>query len=326
MLRAKIVSTGSYAPDKVLTNDDIEKMVDTSDEWITERTGIKQRRIATPKQACSDLAYEAGKTALKRAGVKAKELDLIVVATVTPDTQLPSAACVLQDMLGAKNAAAFDVNAACSGFVYALSVAEAFIKSGKCGKVLVIGSEVLSKLTDWEDRSTCVLFGDGAGAVLVEPSEDDSGIVSVRTYADGSMGDLLMVPAGGSRMPASADTVKKRLHTIKMKGNETFRVAVKTLEKLVVDTLEENGLKPSDLSLLIPHQANLRIIKATAERLNIPMDKVLVNIDRYGNTSAASVPIALDEAVTTGRVQRGDYVLLEAFGGGLTWASALLRW
>ncbi len=324
---ARIKATGSYVPRKRLTNLDLEKIVDTSDEWITARTGIRERRIAAPAEACSDLALKAARRALKAGGVKALDLDLIMVATVTPDTFVPSAACVLQSKLGASKAAAFDVNAACSGFIYALSVADSFIKSGRCGNVLVVGAEVLSRVTNWQDRSTCVLFGDGAGAALVGQAPDETGgIISVNIYADGNMGDLLMIPAGGSRMPASQDTLKNNLHYLQMSGNETFKIAVKTLESLVRNTLEASGLTPSDISLFVPHQANLRIIRATAERLGIPMDRVAVNIDRLGNTSAASIPMALDEAVRSGRVKSGDYVLLEAFGGGLTWASALLRW
>lgn len=330
MPRARIRSTGSYVPSKILTNADLEKLVDTSDEWITTRTGIKERRIAGPEEACSDLALEAARRALDAGGVKAGELDLIMVATVTPDTHVPSAACLLQNRLGASNAAAFDINAACSGFVYALGIAEAFITSGRHRKVLVAGSEVLSRVTDWQDRSTCVLFGDGAGAVVLEPgpsgSDDGSGIISVNIHADGGMGDLLTIPAGGSRMPTSGETLKKRLHYIRMSGNETFKIAVKTLENLVKNTMEAAGLTASDIALFVPHQANLRIIKALAERLGVPMEKVAVNIDRLGNTSSASIPIALDEAVRSGRVKAGDYVLLEAFGGGLTWASALIKW
>ncbi|MDA8088229.1 MAG: ketoacyl-ACP synthase III [Nitrospiraceae bacterium] len=327
MRQARISATGSYVPVKKLTNQDLEKMVDTSDEWITARTGIKERRIASKNQACSDLAVKAAENALNQRGMKPAELELIIVATVTPDTFVPSAACMLQEKLGASNAAAFDVNAACSGFIYALSVADSFVRSGQYSKVLVVGSEVLSKITNWQDRSTCILFGDGAGAVLVEPAQAREGrIVSVNIHADGSKGDLLMIPAGGSKMPASAETLEKGLHYLHMSGNETFKVAVKTLETLVLNTLKSNGLQSSQIALLIPHQANLRIIKATAERLGIPMDRVAVNIDRFGNTSAASIPIALDEAAKAGRLQRGDYVLLEAFGGGLTWASALLKW
>ena len=327
MPQARITATGSYVPVRKLTNLDLEKMVDTSDEWITARTGIKERRIASKNQACSDLAAKAAENALEQRGMKPGELDLIIVATVTPDTFVPSAACMLQEKLGASKAAAFDMNAACSGFIYALSVADSFVRSGQYGKVLVVGSEVLSKITNWQDRSTCVLFGDGAGAVLVEKASGGEGrIVSVDIHADGSKGDLLMIPAGGSKMPVSEDTLKNGLHYLQMSGNETFKVAVKTLENLVLNTLKSNGLHSSEIALLIPHQANLRIIKATAERLGIPMDRVAVNIDRFGNTSAASIPIALDEAVRAGRLKHGDYVLLEAFGGGLTWASALLKW
>jgi 3-oxoacyl-[acyl-carrier-protein] synthase-3 len=301
-------------------------MVDTSDQWITERTGIKERRIADAKQAASDLAYEASKVALKNAGLKARDLDLIILATVTGDMPIPSTACLLQARLDAKNASAFDINAACSGFIYGLTIADSFIKSGKYKKILVIGSEVLSKFTDWEDRSTCVLFGDGAGAVILEATTEDKGIISTHIYSDGKLGDLLSMPGGGSRNPTSKDTIKKRMHYIKMRGNETFKVAVRTLENLVVETLKANNLKPSQLALLIPHQANLRIIMATAERLGLSQDKVLINLDRYGNTSASSIPIALDEAVRTGRVREGDYILLEAFGGGLTWGSVLIKW
>jgi 3-oxoacyl-[acyl-carrier-protein] synthase-3 len=325
-LKAKIISTGSYVPEKILTNFDLEKMVDTSDQWITERTGIKERRIADAKQAASDLAYEASKVALKNAGLKARDLDLIILATVTGDMPIPSTACLLQARLDAKNASAFDINAACSGFIYGLTIADSFIKSGKYKKILVIGSEVLSKFTDWEDRSTCVLFGDGAGAVILEATTEDKGIISTHIYSDGKLGDLLSMPGGGSRNPTSKDTIKKRMHYIKMRGNETFKVAVRTLENLVVETLKANNLKPSQLALLIPHQANLRIIMATAERLGLSQDKVLINLDRYGNTSASSIPIALDEAVRTGRVREGDYILLEAFGGGLTWGSVLIKW
>lgn len=312
-------------PERVMTNHDLEKMVDTSDEWITERTGIKERRIARPDQAASDLACEAARRALKKAQLKVEKIDLIIVATVSGDMPLPSTACLLQKKLGAVNAAAFDINAACSGFIYALSVADNFIKSGKYKKVLVVGTEVLSKFTDWQDRTTCVLLGDGAGAAVLAP-DHGRGILSVDIYSDGRLWDLLHVPAGGSAMPASKETVEKRLHYIKMKGNETFKVAVRTLENLVVETLKKNNLKPSQLSLLIPHQANLRIIKATAERLGLPMERVVVNLTRYGNTSAASIPVALDEAVEEGRIKEGDYIMLEAFGGGLTWGSALIRW
>lgn len=326
MVRSRITATGSYAPEKVLTNFDLEKIVDTSDEWITERTGIKERRIAHENQAASDLAYKAAKIALKKAALTEKDIDLLIVATVTGDMPFPSTACILQDKLGAKNAAAFDINAACSGFLYGIYIADSLIRTGMHKKVLVIGTEVLSKITDWQDRTTCVLFGDGAGAVILEPTDKNRGIISMSINSDGSMWELLHLPAGGSKKPTSSDSIEKRLHYIKMKGNETFKAAVRTLEELVVTMLRENKLDPSQLSLLIPHQANLRIIQATANRLGLPMEKVVVNLDRYGNTSAASIPIALDEALQTGRIRDGDYILLEAFGGGFTWASALIKW
>jgi len=326
LLRSRIISTGSYLPEKILTNYDLEKMVDTSDEWIIERTGIKERRIADEGQTASDLAYDASKTALKKAGLKAEDIDLIIVATVTGDMPFPSTACFLQGKLGAVNAAGFDVNAACSGFLYGLYIADGFIKSGMHKKILVVGTEVLSKITDWDDRATCVIFGDGAGAVIVGPTDQDRGIISAHINSDGRMWDFIHIPGGGSKNPASVESLEQRLHYIKMKGNETFKVAVRTLEELGVKTLEENNLDSTKLSLLVPHQANLRIIQATADRLKLPIDKVFINLDKYGNTSAASIPIALDEAVTSGRINAGDYVLLEAFGGGLTWASALIKW
>ncbi len=325
MIRAKIIATGSYVPDKRLTNYDLEKIVDTSNEWIIERTGIKERRIADKKQSASDLAYEAGKAALKQAGIKAKDIGLIIVATVTGDMPMPSTACILQSKLGAKGSAAFDINAACSGFIYGLSVADSFIKSGMYKRILLVGAEVLSKFTDWQDRSTCVLFGDGAGSVILEATTGESGIISTHLHSDGSQWELLNLPGGGSKHPPSKDTISHKLHFLKMKGNETFKVAVRALETVAAETLKANNLKPSHLSALIPHQANLRIIQATANRLGLSMDKVVINIDKYGNTSAASIPIALDEAVRAGRIRQGDYILLEAFGGGLTWASALIK-
>jgi 3-oxoacyl-[acyl-carrier-protein] synthase-3 len=326
LLRSRIISTGSYLPEKVLSNSEMEKMLDTSDEWITERTGIRERRIADSTQAASDLAYEASRIALERAGLGPEDIDLIIVATITGDMPFPSTACFLQDKLGATNAAGFDINAACSGFLYSLYIADSFIKSGKHRRILVAGTEVLSKITDWDDRRTCVIFGDGAGAVIVGPSNDDSGLLSININSDGKMWDLIHVPGGGSRNPVSQSSIEQRMHYIKMKGNETFKVAVRTLEDIALKTLEENNIDPSSLSLLIPHQANLRIIQATADRLKVPMDKVFINLDKYGNTSAASIPIALDEALQSGRIKEGDYILLEAFGGGLTWASALIKW
>lgn len=325
-LRSRITGIGSYVPENVLNNHDLEKMVDTSDEWITERSGIKERRIVNATETTSDLGVEASKRALKAAGIKPREIDMIIVATMSGDMPMPSTASIVQSKLGAKNAAAFDLNAACSGFLYGLSVADGLIRAGTSKKLLLIGAEVLSRFIDWEDRSTCILFGDGAGAVVMEPTTMKRGIISTHLYSDGALWNLIYLPGGGSKHPPSKETVKKRMHYIKMRGNETFKVAVKTLEKLVVSTLKANGIKPSQLAMLIPHQANFRIIQAMARRLNLPMEKVIVNLDRYGNTSSASIPIALDEAVRTGRVQDGDYILLEAFGSGLTWASALIRW
>jgi len=326
-LSSTITGTGSYLPERVLTNHDLEAMVDTTDEWIIERTGIKERRIAADDQTTSDLACEASKAALRSAGRQAQELDLIIVATTTPDMLMPSTACMLQAKLGASRAAAFDVSAACSGFLYALAVANGMIRSGSHKRVLVVGAEVLSRFMDWQDRSTCVLFGDGAGAVLLEASDDKNrGIMSVKLHADGKLWELLHIPGGGSTEPISHKMIEDRLNFIKMRGNETFKVAVRALESLVVDSLKENGLKASDIALLIPHQANIRIILATASRLGMPMDRVMLNLERVGNTSAASIPIAMDEAAKQGRISENDYILLEAFGAGLTWASALIKW
>jgi 3-oxoacyl-[acyl-carrier-protein] synthase-3 len=325
-LRSKISGTGSYVPKKVLDNFDIAKKVNTSDDWIIERTGIKERRIASDSEAASDLCYEASKRALKAAEIKPRDIDLIIVATISGDMPMPSTASMLQKKLGAKKAGAFDLNAACSGFLYGLSVADKFIKTGASKKLLLVGVEVNSKFLDWKDRSTCVLFGDGAGAVILEPTRGKRGILSTHLYSDGNMWDYINIPGGGSKHPPSSKTVKDGMHYIKMKGNETFKVAVRTLEKLVIDTLKANSVKPSQLAMLIPHQANLRIISATAKRLKLPMSKVAVNLEKYGNTSSASIPIALDEVVQQGRIKKNDYVLMEAFGGGLTWASALIRW
>lgn len=326
MIRARIISTGSYVPESIITNHDLEQIVETTDEWIMDRTGIRQRRIADASQAASDLAFEAAQRALKQAHLRARDIDLVIVATCTPDMPFPSTACIVQDRLGMKHVPAFDMNAACSGFVYGLHMANSLIKTEAHKRILLIGSEVLSKVTDWQDRATCVLFGDGAGAVVLEGTKEKRGIVSTHIHADGSLSDLIMLPGGGSRFPCSRESILRKLHAIKMKGNETFKVAVRTLAELAARTLEENRLDPSQLSLLIPHQANLRIIQATAKRLKLPEDKVFLNIEKYGNTSAASIPIALDEAVREGAVKEGDHILLEAFGAGLTWASALLKW
>ncbi len=325
-MKSRITGTGSYVPETILTNFDIAKKLDTSDEWITERTGIKERRVIGSTETNSDLCLEAGKRALQAAGAEPGEIDLIIVATMSGDMSMPSTAAILQSKLGAENAAAFDVNAACSGFLYGLSVADKFIKTGAAKKLLLVGSEVNSRFLDWKDRTTCVLFGDGAGAVVLEPTTGKKGIVSTDIFTDGRMWDYICLPGCGSNHPPTAKNIKEGMHFIKMKGNETFKVAVRTLEKLVVDTLEKNDVKPSDLAMLIPHQANLRIIKATAKRLKLPMSKVAINLDKYGNTSSASIPIALDEVVRADRIKKDDYVLLEAFGSGLTWASALIKW
>ncbi len=324
-MRARIVGTGAYIPEKVLTNADLEQMVATSDEWVVERTGIRERHVVGPGEACSDLAVKAAAQALMAAGIRAVDLDLILLATCTGDYPVPATACLIQHQLGATRAAACDLSAACCGFVYALSVADAYVKTGM-RHVLVIGSEVMSGITDWTDRNTCILFGDGAGAVVISASENDRGILSTHLHSDGALCDLITVPGGGSRMPPSAKVVADRMQFIKMKGNETFKVAVRTLEEIARETLEANHLRVEDLDLYVPHQANIRILKAVAARLGLPPEKVMLNLERYGNTSAASIPIALDEAVRAGYIKEGSVVLLGAFGAGLTWASALLRW
>ncbi len=326
MIRSAIIGTGSYLPEKILTNQELEKRVDTSDQWIRERTGIRERRIASDKEATSDLAVAAAQRALASAGVKADELDLIVVATGTPDMLFPSTACLVQDRLWAKGVMAFDLSAACSGFVYALSVADQYIRSGTAKTILVIGSEVMSRLMDWTDRSTCILFGDGAGAVVLRAEQGERGILSSHLHSDGSLWDLICVPGGCSRNPPSEAVLDQRLKFFKMKGRETFKVAVRSLEECGREALEANGVSPEDLKLVVPHQANLRIIGAVADRLGVPMEQVVINLDRVGNTSSASIPIALDEASQKGRLSSGDLVLLVAFGGGLTWGSTLLRW
>jgi len=319
---ARITGTGSYLPEKVLTNHDLEKMVETSDEWIRERTGILKRHIAAEGETTCDLAEQAALRAIEAAGVDGSDIDLIVVATTTPDKIFPSTACLLQHRLGIHGCAAFDVQAVCTGFIYALSVAEKFIRSGSHRCALVIGAETFSRVVDWTDRSTCVLFGDGAGAVILEAS-DEPGIRSTHLHADGSFEKLLHVPGGVSRGFDFEDEDGDPRYT-KMRGNEVFKVAVRTLGRIVDETLEANGLKKNDIDWLVPHQANIRIINATARKLNLPMDNVVVTVDQHGNTSAASVPLALDVAVRDGRIKKGETLLLEAFGGGFTWGSALL--
>lgn len=321
-----IIGTGYYAPEKVVTNTDLEKMVDTNNEWIMERTGISERRIVDDNIATSDIAVKAAQNALADAGVKPEEIELIIVATLTPDMVFPSAACVVQNKLQAVNAAAFDLSAACSGFVYAMSVGSQFIQSGMYKKVLVVAAESLSKITNWEDRNTCVLFGDGAGAAVLGPVEEGYGILGVELGADGSGAEFLHMPAGGSLHPATLETVKNKMHYIHMNGNEVFKFAIKIMGEAAYKALERAGLNTKDVDCLIPHQANIRIIKSAAKRLSLPMEKVFVNVNKYGNTSAASIPIALAEAVKERHFKKGDIVVLVGFGAGLTWASCVLKW
>lgn len=324
MKYVKIIGTGSSVPDTILSNSDLEKMVETSDEWITSRTGIKERRIADENTASSDIAYEAAEKALKAAGVSPQQIDVIIVGTITPDFLFPSTGCVVQSLLGAKNAYAFDLMAGCSGFLYALHVAQGIIKSGGAEKILAIGVDTLSKVTDFEDRSTCILFGDGAGAAVLSASEEP-GILSSILSSDGRDWDLLYVPAGGSRTPIDEQTLKTRDQYIKMKGNDVFRVAVKSMESATINAIKEAGLEPEDIDLFVPHQANQRILEAVRKRLNFPEEKVFVNLDKYGNTSGASVPLALDEAIRQGRVKEGNLVLFAAFGAGFTWGASVVR-
>ena len=321
-----ILGVGFYVPEKVLTNEDIERMVDTSDIWIRERTGIRERHIAAPEEATSDMATKAAQRALEDAGVKPEELDLVVVATVTPDHPCPSAACLVQNNLGAKNAAAFDLQAGCSGFVYSMIVTAQMIKSGFYKKVLIVGAEMVSRILNWEDRNTCVLFGDGAGAAVLGEVEEGYGILGVDMGADGSGGENLMVPAGGSRRPATPETLANKEHTVHMNGQEVFKFAVQVMGRAAKNALQAANMQPDELDLLIPHQANLRIITSAAKRLKLPMDKVWVNIDKYANTSAASIPIALAEAAASGKLTKGMNIMLDGFGAGLTWAAVVMKW
>ncbi len=321
MIYSRITGTGSYLPEKVLTNKELEHLVETTDEWIVERTGIRQRHVAETESAC-DLAVVAAQRALEMAGKQPEDVDLIVLGTSTPDLIFPSTASLLQGRLGIRNGgAAFDVQAACSGFVFALSTADKFIKSGASKCALVVGAETMSRLMNWEDRGTCILFGDGAGAVVLEAS-DEAGILSTHLHTDGSYEHLLNVAGGVSR---NAETLREGKAFLQMKGNEVFRVAVNTLGRIVDETLDANQMSKSDVDWLVPHQANIRIIQATAKKLDMPMDRVVVTVDKHGNTSAASIPLALDAAVRDGRIKRGETILLEAFGGGFTWGSALVR-
>jgi len=326
VFNAGITGVGSYLPERVLTNSDLEEMVDTTEDWIVTRTGIKERRIALPEQATSDLALIAGERALADAGVSPEELDLVIVATATPDTIFPSTACLVQDKLGATKAAAFDLSAGCTGFVYALVTGSQFIISGMYRNVLVIGAECLSRIVNWQDRKTCVLFGDGAGAVVLSPVPQGSGLLSFLLRSDGSKGPTLVLPAGGSRLPAAKETVEQKLHTIHMDGPEVFKFAVRVMSQASLEVLKDAGLHSSDIDFFIPHQANIRIIESAARRLGLPMEKVLINLDRYGNTSAASIPIAMAEAVHSGRLKKGDHIVMMGFGAGLTWGAAVVRW
>jgi len=323
--RSVILGTGSELPSKVVTNHDLEKMVETSDEWITVRTGIKERRVLEEGKGNADMAFRAARRALKDAQMQATELDAIIMGTVTPDYPFPSSACVLEDMLGARNVFSFDVGAACSGFLNALSVADSFIRTGQINNALVVGSDALSRLLNWQDRGTCILFGDGAGAVVLGASQNGSGILSTRLRTDGSYVRTLYVPAGGSLKPATPETVQRNEHTITMNGKEVFKIAVRSMEEISRQALAEADVPVSQVSLVIPHQANRRIIVALAERLGIPMDRVMVNVDKYGNTSAASIPVALDEAKRQGRIKSGDIVLLNAFGAGFAWGAAVIK-
>ncbi|MBE0595809.1 MAG: ketoacyl-ACP synthase III [Desulfuromonadales bacterium] len=325
-MKARIIGTGSYLPEKILTNIDLEKFLDTSDEWIFSRTGIRERRVAAAGEYTSDLAVHAAHRAMEMAGVTAAEIDLIVVGTITGDFPWPATACLVQHKLGATQAAAFDISAACSGFVYALDAGMRQIQTGVARRVLVIGAEILTRIVDWQDRNTCVLFGDGAGAVVLAPSDGEAGILSTHLHADGSCWELLYQAGFGSRNPASPEGLEARLPFLKMQGNEVFKVAVRSLSEVANEALEANGVTAADLRLLIPHQANRRILEATAKRLGLADEQVFMNVERYGNTSGASIPIALDEANRAGLLREGDLVLFDAFGGGFTWASALVRW
>lgn len=323
---ATIIGIGSYAPQKVLTNFDLEKIVDTTDEWIVTRSGIRERHIAEEGIATSDMAVEAANRALDCAGLSAEKIDLVICATITGDMPFPATSCLVQNRIGATNAAAFDLQAGCSGWVYALSTASQFVKTGAYEHVLVIGADILSRFTDWTDRSTCVLFGDAAGAVVLGPSDPGTGVLSTHLGADGSRGELLKIDAGGSRLPTTEETVQNHQHYIRMEGREVFKFAVRIMGEASIKVLESCGLTPEDVDLFIPHQANTRIIDAAASRLNLPAEKVFVNVQNYGNTSAASIPLAMDEAYRAGKIKEGDVIVVVGFGAGLTWAAGVLKW
>ena len=324
--KASITGVGSFLPKKVLTNGDLSKMLDTTDEWITKRTGIRERRIVENGVAASDLAVEASLRALNDANVLPTEVDLIVTSTITPDCLFPSTSCYIQEKLGARNAGAFDLLAACAGFVYALSVAKSFVASGAMKTVLVVGTECMSKITDYTDRSTCILFGDAAGAVVVQQGNGRREIITTHLGSDGSQAELLMLPAGGSKLPASRETVDSRLHYIKLRGKEVFKQAIINMVDVITKTAAENNMQVEDIDMIIPHQSNIRIIEAAMEKLKLPREKAFVNINRYGNTSSASIPIAMDEIEKGNMLKPGDTALLVAFGGGLTWSSSIIKW
>ncbi len=322
---AHIVGWGKYVPAKIMTNEELARSVDTSDGWIRERTGIGERHVAT-KETTASMALYAAQEALQVADVAPSQIDLVIVATATPEHPFPATACLVQDALGAENAGAFDLEAGCSGFVYALSVATGFIRSGMYTTILVVGAETLTRITDWKDRATCVLFGDGAGAVVLRASKEHGGILSIVLGSDGSGGELLQLPAGGSKYPASVDTVTSNMHTIKMNGREVYRFATRVMTEAAKQAIARADIPPDELDLLIPHQANLRIIEYAAKALKLPPDKVFINLERYGNTSAASIPIALTEAIECNRVNPGDHIVFVGFGAGLTWAACALEW
>lgn len=322
----EIASTGRFLPDNIVTNADLEKTVDTSDEWIRQRTGIRERRVAPDTMGAADMGTEAARIAMRRAGIQPGEIDLLVVSTATPDRLLPATACDVQAMLGAKNAAAFDVSAACTGFIYALTVAEGHIAAGRGEIALVVATEKMSGIINWGDRSTCVLFGDGAGAAIVKKAEDGRGVLSTFIRSDGNLAELLWRPGGGVKVPFDLAVLDEKSHLIQMSGGEVFKAAVRAMAESADQALMRAGLTADDIDILIPHQANIRIIEATARYSKIPMEKVFVNVDRYGNMSSATVPVALDEAIEQGRIKRGDNVLMVAFGAGFTWGSAVARW
>jgi len=326
MRGSTIAGIGHYLPERILTNAEMEQLVDTTDEWIVTRTGIRERRVAAPEQASSDLAYEAAREAMADAGVSAADLDLIIVGTATPDMLFPATACILQDRLGASRAGAFDLSAACSSWVYAAAVAHGYVSAGLAETVLVVGAETLSKITNYKDRSTCVLFGDSAGAAVIRPAGPGDGFLSFHLGADGAGGPLIALPAGGSRLPASFETVERGQHYLQMSGREVYKFAVRIIPRAIEEAVERAGLRLQQIDWFIPHQANIRIIDAAAERLGQPREKFYVNVERFGNTSSASVPVALYEAVRSGRLRPGQLAVLVAFGGGLTWASCAIRW